>query len=36
MVEAWLGGEALPSELVVETIDLPAGSHVPAWRDDVP
>jgi pimeloyl-ACP methyl ester carboxylesterase len=36
MVEAWLGGEAPPSELLVETIGLPAGSHIPAWREDVP
>jgi pimeloyl-ACP methyl ester carboxylesterase len=36
MVEAWLGGRALPPALVVETIELPARSHIPEWREDVP
>jgi hypothetical protein len=36
MVEAWLGGGALPPEFVVETIGLPARSHIPAWREGAP
>jgi hypothetical protein len=29
MVEAWLGGGALPPELLRETIDLPAENRTP-------
>jgi pimeloyl-ACP methyl ester carboxylesterase len=36
MVEAWLGGGALPPELLVETIRLPARAHIPVWREGAP